>query len=268
MHKFPRWRDVRERLSDSSCATNENFNEVVYFLSRATIPRSIIKKRKKKKFSRWRILIDKNQIDKSTRTRDASLCASKTTVTSRSRIYTHFLAYQEKKGKNKDRYSNHRVNPILRSYNSILARRVESDTTRSKDRARNKPKRQKEKYKVGGDTKRKKEEKKEKLNKIPRPLPILEKARVSSILPVSHAIPGASDTPCIRRVRVLSYEKFRCVYAWMSFPARGNRRRGAIGGSKLAREAVSPRGCGGAAGPVGGVCEGARRVGHGGSKGK
>lgn len=34
----------------------------------------------------------------------------------------------------------------------------------------------------------------------------------------------------------------------MSFPARGNRRRGAIGGSKLAREAVSPRGRGGAAG--------------------
>lgn len=38
------------------------------------------------------------------------------------------------------------------------------------------------------------------------------------------------------------------MYAWMSFPARGNRRRGAIGGSKLAREAVSPRGRGGAAG--------------------
>lgn len=142
MHKFPRWRDVRERLSHSSCATNENFYEVVDFLPRATI-RSIIKK-KKKKFSRWQILIDKNQIDKSTRIRDASLCASKTTVASRSRIHTHFLAYQEKKGKNKDRYSNHRVNPILRSYNSILARRVESDTTRSKNRARNKPKRQKE----------------------------------------------------------------------------------------------------------------------------
>lgn len=37
------------------------------------------------------------------------------------------------------------------------------------------------------------------------------------------------------------------MYAWMSFPARGNRRRGPIGGSKLAREAVSPRGRGGVA---------------------
>ena len=103
----------------------------------------------------------------------------------------------------------------------------------------------------------KKKKKKEKLNKNRSDRwTILEKAScVSSILPVSHASRRSPVhrthpvcTPGSRRSYLT--EKFRCVYAWMSFPARGNRRRGAIGGSKLAREAVSPRGCGGAAGFV------------------
>lgn len=57
------------------------------------------------------------------------------------------------------------------------------------------------------------------------------------------------------------------MYAWMSFPARGNRRRGAIGGSKLAREAVSPRARGGAAGEARGEWGEGKRRGVGGEVG-
>lgn len=53
----------------------------------------------------------------------------------------------------------------------------------------------------------------------------------------------------------------------MSFPARGNRHRGAIGGSKLAREAVSPRARGGAAGEARGEWGEGKRRGVGGEVG-
>lgn len=162
----------------------------------------------------------------------------KTTLSSRSHTSAHVSRRIEsrkekgrrgKKRKCKDKYSNHRTIPILCITLSLpdTARNKKTRTDRmeierNEKRKENKKRKKNEKEKNPKAITKKEGQgrKKKKINQIKistrpptRNDAILEKARVTSIIPaISHASPAASDTPCIAGVLSLREVSLRvCV---------------------------------------------------------